>query len=115
MSAMTPERLADIRERHSAGLGLERPGDVAALLAEVERLHDEVRRGPRQEPNRWCPKMLRERLCQQQTFAPDDITRDEIGGLIALLDLHRPIGPDGKHGKRHTPTCGCEDDERGQA
>lgn len=38
MTGMTPERLAGIRERHSAGLGLERPGDVAALLAEVERL-----------------------------------------------------------------------------
>ncbi|MEN3123256.1 hypothetical protein [Janibacter sp. LM] len=43
MSGMTPERLADIRERHSTGLGLERPGDVAALLAEVERLRDLIR------------------------------------------------------------------------
>lgn len=35
---MTSERLADIRERHSVGLGLERPGDVAALLAHVDHL-----------------------------------------------------------------------------
>lgn len=56
----------------------------------------------------WCPKMLRERLCQQQTFAPDEATRDEIQSLINLLDTHRPLGPDGKHGDRHTPTCGCE-------
>lgn len=42
MTGMTPERLADIRERHSAGLGLERPGDVAALLAEVKRLRAAV-------------------------------------------------------------------------
>ena len=56
---------------------------------------------------RWNPKMLRERLCQQQTWAPDDFTRNEIGRLIAVLDLHRPLGDDGKHGDLHTPTCGC--------
>lgn len=32
-----------------------------------------------------------------------------IGGLIADIDRQRPIGSDGKHGDRHTPTCGCED------
>ena len=40
--SLSEERLADIRERHSAGLGLERPGDVAALLAEVKRLREVV-------------------------------------------------------------------------
>lgn len=58
---------------------------------------------------KWCPKMLRERLCEQQTHAPDDFTRREIQRLINVLDLHRPLGRDGKHGNRHTPTCGCED------
>lgn len=28
--------------------------------------------------------------------------------LINEIDVHRPLGPDGKHGNRHTPTCGCE-------
>jgi hypothetical protein len=57
----------------------------------------------------WCPKALREKLCTQQTFAPDDFTRNEIQRLINVLDLHRPLGSDGKHGNLHTPTCGCED------
>ena len=60
-------------------------------------------------PNYWNPKGMREHLCQQQTFAPDDFTRDEFSRLIGVLDLHRPLGPDGKHDYRHTPTCGCED------
>jgi hypothetical protein len=60
-------------------------------------------------PRRWCPKMLREYLCSQQTYAPDRFTRYEIQRLIDVLDLHRPTGSDGKHGNLHTPTCGCED------
>jgi hypothetical protein len=58
--------------------------------------------------DRWDPKGLRERLCQQQTHAPDEITRRTLGYVVKLLDLHRPLGPDGKHGDRHTETCGCE-------
>lgn len=38
MRPITNERLASIRERHASGLGRERPGDVAALLREVDRL-----------------------------------------------------------------------------
>jgi hypothetical protein len=57
----------------------------------------------------WSPKALREKLCTQQTFAPDARTRNAIQSLIDVLDVHRPIGSDGKHGSRHTPTCGCED------
>ena len=60
-------------------------------------------------PNRWEPKGLIEQLSEQQTFAPDTFTRDSIGMLIDILALHRPTGPDGKHGNRHTPTCGCTD------
>ncbi|NKS12565.1 hypothetical protein GS580_16635 [Rhodococcus hoagii] len=60
-------------------------------------------------PQQWCPKILTEYLCAQQTFAPDDFTRGEIQRLINVLHLHRPTGSDGKHGRLHTPTCGCED------
>ena len=61
------------------------------------------------KPVDWCPKWLRECLCAQETNAPDEFTREEIGRLIRLLDLHRPIANDGKHRELHTPTCGCED------
>ncbi len=55
--------------------------------------------------------MMREHLCAQQTFAPDLHTSAAFQALIDHLDLHRPLGPDGKHGDRHTPTCGCEGGE----
>lgn len=60
-------------------------------------------------------KMLREALCIAQAEigrAPANYARSvsrHIGDLIKELDRHRPLGPDGKHGDRHTPTCGCED------
>lgn len=60
-------------------------------------------------PDRWCPKSLTEKLCAQQVFAPDAFTRNEIGRLISVLELHRPVKSNGKHGDLHTPTCGCED------
>lgn len=65
-------------------------------------------------------KATREALCAAQSAlgemarrgmdagtAPHRIAR--LGALIRELDIHRPLGPDGKHGNRHTPTCGCED------
>lgn len=62
------------------------------------------------------PKMLRETLCAAQAALGEqqlgDRRREHIarlGRLIAACNLHRPIGPDGKHGNRHTPTCGCDD------
>lgn len=66
------------------------------------------------------PKMLREALCLAQWTLLDHAQRGmdagtvpghvaRLGDLIAQLDRHRPLGPDGKHGDRHTPTCGCED------
>lgn len=63
------------------------------------------------------PKMLRETLCVAQARignSPLDADRREehmsrLGRLIAECDRHRPLGPDGKHGDRHTPTCGCDD------
>lgn len=60
------------------------------------------------KPTDWCPKWLRECLCAQESNAPDEFTRGEIGRLIRLLDAHRPLASDGKHGKLHTPTCGCD-------
>lgn len=54
-------------------------------------------------------KMLRETLTRVQTAPLRDADRDRLGALIEQIDLHRPLGPDGTHGDRHTPTCGCED------
>jgi hypothetical protein len=79
------------------------PGLLAAIDAAARR------RNRRQLPARWHPKGLREHLCQQATCAPDNETKAAINALIAVLDRHRPLGPDGKHGTQHTPTCGCED------
>jgi hypothetical protein len=60
------------------------------------------------------PKMLRETLCVAQThvgLSGDSRAQEHVerlGRLIEQLDVHRPLGPDGKHGDRHTATCGCE-------
>jgi hypothetical protein len=59
--------------------------------------------------------MLRETLCVAQTEignSPwnEDRKREHIDRLQRLIDacdVHRPLGPDGKHGDRHTATCGC--------
>lgn len=60
-------------------------------------------------PMIWDPKGLREHLCVQQAMAPDLWTKAVIGTMISKLDEHRPLGPNGKHGNRHTETCGCQD------
>ena len=62
-------------------------------------------------------KSLREALCSAQCElgnsgrnrgqVPYRIKR--IGEVIAEIDRHRPLGPNGKHGNLHTDTCGCED------
>lgn len=61
------------------------------------------------------PKMLRETLCVAQTmignFDLSGRSDEHIARLQRLIDAcdeHRPLGPDGKHGDRHTATCGCE-------
>lgn len=62
------------------------------------------------------PKMLRKTLCLAQTAIgalSGETGRhhiDRLQRLINACDVHRPLGPDGKHGDRHTRTCGCEDD-----
>lgn len=55
-------------------------------------------------------KTLREKLCAAQVGSdwPPDV-KMLVTTLIDRIDLHRPIGPDGKHGSMHTRTCGCED------
>lgn len=63
------------------------------------------------------PKMLRETLCVAQSAIGNSTVGgsrrrehiERLGHLIEQLDVHRPLGPDGKHGDRHTPTCGCKD------
>lgn len=62
------------------------------------------------------PKMIRETLCIAQwminNFGSESSAHhsDRIARLINDIDRQRPLGPDGKHGNRHTATCGCEDE-----
>src|SRR5690606_6217621 len=60
----------------------------------------------------WDPKSLREHLCGIQTVT-DGACNDAVQAAINVLDGHRPVGPDGTHGDRHTGTCGCEDAANG--
>lgn len=58
-------------------------------------------------------KMLRETLCLAQQYLDSSPVIDETHGeriqrIINEIDRQRPLGPDGKHGNRHTETCGCE-------
>ena len=59
-------------------------------------------------------KMIRETLCAAQHAvlterSPANVQRhaDRLQRLIDGIDRQRPLGPDGKHDDRHTPTCGC--------
>lgn len=59
------------------------------------------------------PKMLRETLCAAQAAVADRRGSRaahhvaQLGRLIDECDRLRPLGPDGKHGDRHTRHCGC--------
>ncbi len=61
-------------------------------------------------------KMLRETLCVAQTYigVSNDPRRVEhlerLQELINSCDEQRILGQDGKHGSKHTGTCGCIDD-----
>ena len=58
------------------------------------------------------PSMLKpmlESMCLAQTHAKSAVQRDIFQMLINQIDCYRPLGPDGKHGNRHTVRCGCED------
>lgn len=67
------------------------------------------------------PKSLKETMCVVE-HALNELERQhpgyDAGGtieshrikireVIAECDRKRPTGPDGKHGNRHTPECGC--------
>lgn len=55
-------------------------------------------------------KKLRETLCAVQNGAAgaDRMNHSErVGRIIAEIDRQRPLGSNGKHGDRHTATCGC--------
>jgi hypothetical protein len=61
-------------------------------------------------------KSVRETLCVAQTFIGlhDISSRTDrhirvLQNLIDDIDRQRPLGPDGKHGDRHTKFCGCDD------
>lgn len=58
-------------------------------------------------------KMVRETLCVAQMLiglSSDPRANEHVERLINDIDRQRPLGPDGKHDDRHTPTCGCEVD-----
>lgn len=63
------------------------------------------------------PKALREALCMAQATLQRPLSASVpnahhiavISRLIQEIDVHRPLGPDGVHGDRHTISCGCED------
>lgn len=64
-------------------------------------------------------KGLREDLCSAQSaigIAYGSYQGDYVLGkinriqkILDQIDILRPLGPDGKHGNRHTEFCGCED------
>jgi hypothetical protein len=66
------------------------------------------------------PKMVREALCAAQSALAErarggmDVDQvphwiGHLGALINQIDEHRPVGSNGKHGEKHTSTCGCDD------
>lgn len=60
-------------------------------------------------PKSWHPKGLIEHLNSQYVHCPNRRTRHLMELMLEDLKRHRPVGSDGKHGGRHTETCGCED------
>lgn len=60
------------------------------------------------------PKMARETMCIVEGLVArsgEDRAEEHaarIGKIIDQIDVVRPLGPDGKHGDRHTATCGCK-------
>lgn len=62
-------------------------------------------------------KTVREALCVAQAAIGNFPNRPlncpqhipQLQRLINDIDRQRPLGPNGKHGNLHTPTCQCED------
>ena len=53
-------------------------------------------------------KTLREEFCVAQQRTTSQVLKDLYSDLIDQLDVHRPVGQNGKHGSyRCTATCGC--------
>ena len=77
------------------------------LMRESEAQYAQLRINPRDL------KGMRETLCIAQSLL--NVNKSgvhhvrRIQTIINEIDRHRPLGPDGKHGLDHTPTCGCED------
>lgn len=108
-------RLRALLAAHPAPETDDEPMDVFQLKAQRERTSAPVS-DTRVTVVADDVKMLRETLCEAQTailnrMAPGHALphADRLQALVAQLDVHRPLGPDGKHGDRHTATCGCED------
>lgn len=65
------------------------------------------------------PKLLRETLATAQTQINVSLLNEQtkrvhierLQRLIDECDRLRPLGPDGKHGNRHTEHCGCDGPE----
>lgn len=62
----------------------------------------------------YTPKSLHEAFCYSQTHLPDtpqgNHFRSVLQDLINEMQIHRPLGSNGKHGNLHTQTCGCDDE-----
>ena len=60
------------------------------------------------------PKMVHEAMCLAQNLIVLYRLDGEhyariLNNFIHECERKRPLGPDGKHGTRHTSECGCED------
>jgi predicted unusual protein kinase regulating ubiquinone biosynthesis (AarF/ABC1/UbiB family) len=46
---------------------------------------------------------------RHSVICPCGVMSQESSSIPDACDAHRPLGPDGKHGDRHTKTCGCDE------
>lgn len=109
-------------ERTDVQVGTMDTPELGRLVVHALNTMNALVRGPAEVPPTIKPdhlKMTREALCAAQSALAErarsglDVDRVPswsrlIGAIIDQIDISRPLGPDGKHGDRHTPTCGCE-------
>lgn len=111
-------KLEELKERVEAGITTS--DDIRATIAILDGLKSKNNRIVKLDDNSVTQikalfanvpslKMARETLCRAQTNADTPGEKNQIWELIEVIDKLRPLGPDGKHGDRHTPYCGCED------
>lgn len=91
-------------------VGVELTEGERALIASAEAEHQPVH--VYSIPD--SPKMLRETLSVAQSSIPPEHHRGtehraRLQRLIDECERKRPTGSDAKHGNRHTPECGCDD------